>query len=357
MLPVDVTAGGLPALMDWPDSAVDHALQQWWKTWPQPGPAVLGIAYSGGADSTALLLAAVRLLLRQRDELPALRWPVRLVVLHVHHGLQQAADGFEHHGQAFCAALQAAHPVLQQDVRWCSRHILVDHQPGASLEASARQARYAALAEMAREQGASLVLLGQHADDQAESVLLALSRGAGVAGLAAMAARFERHGMAFARPLLEVPAAELRHWLQQQQVPWIDDPTNVDQRFTRNRFRHTLLAVLEQAMPSFRSSFARTARLAAEADQLLQELAQIDLQQAGQPPRIRALQTLSRARQANLLRHWLKQAHGVIGSEAQLHALLDVLAACTTRGHQIRIRVGQGYVVRQGELLAWAEQA
>ncbi|NLX15890.1 MAG: tRNA lysidine(34) synthetase TilS [Ramlibacter sp.] len=343
--------------MDWPDSDTDRALQQWWQAWPQPGPTVLGIAYSGGADSTALLLAAVRLLLRQRDELPALRWPTRLVVLHVHHGLQQAADGFEHHGQVFCAALQAAHPILQQDLHWCSRHIQVDHQPGASLEASARQARYGTLAEMAREQGASLVLLGQHADDQAESLLLALSRGAGVAGLAAMAARFKRHGMLFARPLLDVPAAELRRWLQAWQVPWIDDPTNVDQRFTRNRFRHTLLPVLEQAMPAFRSSFARSARLAAEADQLLQELAAIDLQQAGQPPRIRTLQALSLARQANALRHWLKQAHGVIGSEAQLHALLEVLAACTTRGHQIRIRVGPGYVVRQGELLGWVEQA
>ena len=110
-------------------------------------------------------------------------------------------------------------------------------------------------------------------------------------------------------------------------------------------------------MPAFRSSFARSARLAAEADQLLQELAAIDLQQAGQPPRIRTLQALSLARQANALRHWLKQAHGVIGSEAQLHALLEVLAACTTRGHQIRIRVGPGYVVRQGELLGWVEQA
>ncbi len=353
----DASQAGLPALMDWPDSDTDRALQQWWQAWPQPGPTVLGIAYSGGADSTALLLAAVRLLLRQRDELPALRWPTRLVVLHVHHGLQQAADGFEHHGQVFCAALQAAHPILQQDLHWCSRHIQVDHQPGASLEASARQARYGTLAEMAREQGASLVLLGQHADDQAESLLLALSRGAGVAGLAAMAARFKRHGMLFARPLLDVPAAELRRWLQAWQVPWIDDPTNVDQRFTRNRFRHTLLPVLEQAMPAFRSSFARSARLAAEADQLLQELAAIDLQQAGQPPRIRTLQALSLARQANALRHWLKQAHGVIGSEAQLHALLEVLAACTTRGHQIRIRVGPGYVVRQGELLGWVEQA
>lgn len=106
-------------------------------------------------------------------------------------------------------------------------------------------------------------------------------------------------------------------------------------------------------MPAFRTSIARSARLAAQADHLLQALAQQDMAHTGNPPRIRALQQLDRARQANVLRYWLKTSYQTTGSEAQINALLDVLAACTTRGHKIRIKTGNGYVERDGEKLLW----
>ena len=168
-----------------------------------------------------------------------------------------------------------------------------------------------------------------------------------------MPAQFSRNGCQFARPLLALSGVWLRQWLHQHQVPWIDDPSNTDQRFTRNRFRHSLLPALEQAMPAFRTSIARSARMAAQADHLLQTLAQQDRAHTGNPPRIRALQQLDRARQANLLRYWLKTSYQTTGSEAQINALLDVLAACTTRGHKIRIKTGNGYVERDGEKLLW----
>lgn len=331
--------------LQWPDADVDHAVQAWWQDLPAPRPVVVAVAFSGGADSTALLLALWRLAQRGGKA-----GPQRLLALHVHHGLQAAADDFERAGMALCAALAPASGVFPE---WHCGRARLQLQPGDSLEARAREARYRMLADLAQAQGAEMVVLAQHADDQVESVLLALTRGAGVAGMAGMAAHFVRHAVPFARPLLSLRGADLRDWLRGHGVPWQEDPSNADHRYTRNRLRHIVLPALEQAVPTFRTGIARSARLAAEADALLQELAQSDLQSVGVPPRIASLQQLGRARQANVLRHWLKQQHGVIGSEAQLRALQQVLAACTTRGHRIHIRIGAGFAVRAGDFLQW----
>ncbi len=316
------------------DSAACQALAGWWQrhghTLP-PGP--LAVAFSGGADSTALLHAAVALGLR----------PV--VALHVHHGLQAAADGFAAHAERTTQALSLPLRMARVDAR---------PEPGQSPEDAARQARYQALAQLASEPpAASVVLLGQHADDQAETVLLALSRGAGLPGLAAMPERFERHGVGFGRPLLAVPGEQLRQELNDAGLAWIDDPTNTDLRYTRNRIRHQLLPAWRDTLGDAVPAMARTARHAAQAQRLLDELAAIDAQHTGLPPAIAALQSLSPDRQANLLRHWLRQCHGVAPSAAQLDALLPQVAACTTRGHRIELRVAAGFVVRQGGALQY----
>jgi tRNA(Ile)-lysidine synthase len=292
----------------------------------------MAVAYSAGADSTALLLAAHR------------RWPGQVVALHVHHGLQAAADGFEALARAFCAL----HGIPLQVSR-----VLAAHSPGESPEAVARNKRYAALASMAQQTGAQAVLLGQHADDQAETVLLALSRGAGLPGLAGMAERFERHGAVFGRPLLALAAAELRAWLQASGHAFVDDPTNTDVRYTRNRIRAVLMPAWEACFAGFRPLLARSARHAAQAQTLLDDLARLDLAQTGEPPELAALQALSRERQANALRHWLRNSHGVAASAAQLDELLDQVANCRTRGHRIHLKVASGFVARAGELLAY----
>jgi tRNA(Ile)-lysidine synthase len=144
------------------------------------------------------------------------------------------------------------------------------------------------------------IALGHHADDQVETLLLALSRGAGLPGLAAMPAHAERNGLNIYRPLLTVPAADIRAWLAARDLPWIEDPSNGDARYTRNRIRAVLLPALEQAFPQFRATFARSIGHAAQAQQLLLELAAQDLEAVGNPPLIKALQALSRARQANV---------------------------------------------------------
>ena len=308
-----------PALAEWSER---HLLS----------PQRVAVAYSAGADSTALLLAA-------HD-----RWPGRVVALHVHHGLQAAADTFESLAQDTCDR----HGIRLQVSRVDARALV-----GQSPEDAARRARYRALAEAARAGAVDVVLLGQHADDQAETVLLALSRGAGLPGLAGMPERFERDGMVFGRPLLHLQAAVLRAWLQAARHPFVDDPTNRDQRYTRNRIRELLTPAWQTCFPGYRDALARSARHAAQAQLLLDELAVSDLSLIGDPPVIAALQTLSRHRQANVLRRWLRGCTGGAPSEMQMEELLDQVDACRTRGHSLRMKVMTGLVLRDGDRLRY----
>lgn len=312
--------------------AFDKALE----AFDPPLPLLVGL--SGGADSTALLLACAR------------RWPGQVQALHVHHGLQAAADAFEAHCRQLCE---------QMNVPLVVQRVAAQHAPGESPEAAARRARYQAFDRLVLASASNFaiksVAIAQHADDQVETVLLALSRGAGVAGLAAMPAHWQRAGISWYRPLLNVPGAVVRDWLSAQRQPWIEDPSNAQLRFTRNRIRHQVLPALYAAFPVMRETMARSARHAAEAAQLLDELAQADLTKLGVPPAIAGLQALSAPRQANVLRCWLRVQHATTPSEAQLAALVAQIVACTTRGHRIHLKLGRGYVRREGPVLVWSE--
>ena len=292
------------------------------------------VAFSGGADSTALLLACAR------------RWPGQVRAVHIHHGLQAAADDFEAHCRSLCA---------QWGVPLTVRRVRAAPAAGQSPEDAARQARYRALAEAVHAEWPEVrdIALAQHADDQVETLLIALSRGAGLPGLASMPVHWQREGLHWHRPCLQVPGAALREWLSAQGQGWIEDPTNTDEHFTRNRIRARILPALQEALPAFRETFARSAAHAAQAQAVLNEVAAQDLVQVGVPPSIRALQQLSRARQALVLRHWLRQHHNTTPSSAQLNELLDQLAACTTRGHRLHLKVGAGHVTREGHALHW----
>ena len=292
------------------------------------------VALSGGADSTALLVAC------------AAKWPGQVIALHVHHGLQAAADDFERYCEALCARLGV--PLVIERVN-------AVNASGESPEDAARKARYSALQYAAEQYCAGDAIrdiaIAQHADDQVETVLLALSRGAGLPGLAAMPATWRRDGMTFHRPLLAVPGLQLKDWLRNQNLTWVEDPTNLDERFTRNRIRARLLPALAAAFPQFRETFARSARHAAQAQSLLVEMAAEDLDRIGKPPAVKALQSLSKARQANVLRHWLLQEYRATASAAQLNQLLSQVAACTTRGHKIHLKIASGHVTRVGTAL------
>lgn len=297
----------------------------------------MAVAYSGGADSTALLLACAE------------KWPGQVRAVHVHHGLQAAADAFANHCEAVCAQLQVPLQVVR---------VRAGHAPGESPEDAARKARYEAFRVFAKQEQGQVAIkniaIAQHADDQVETILLALSRGAGLPGLSAMPARWQRDGLTYHRPLLQVPAPAIRAWLVQKGVTFIEDPTNADERFTRNRIRARLLPVLAEAFPQFRETFARSAQHAAQAQALLVEVARGDLEMLGTPPAIKALQALSPARQANVLRYWLREEHQATPSAAQLEQLLSQVAACTTRGHQIHLKIASGHVTRAGDRLQYA---
>jgi tRNA(Ile)-lysidine synthase len=309
------------------------------KAWAAFEPRLpLAVALSGGADSTALLCLSVQ------------RWPGQVVALHVNHGLQAAATTFEAHCQALCEQLQVPLRVA---------HVDAHAAPGQSPEDAARRVRYKALKALSADphEGAAIenIAIAQHADDQVETVMLALSRGAGLAGLSGMPAAWQRDGLHYHRPLLHVPGADLRAYLQTIGQDFVTDPTNADEHYTRNRIRARLLPAWQSAFPAFRETIARSAAHAAQAQTLLDEVASQDLQglKGNEGIVIQGLQSLSPARRANVVRHWLKVEHACIPSAAQLEALLLQIEACRTRGHQIHLKVGEGFVQRKNSMLSW----
>lgn len=261
---------------------------------PWRNAAAWHIAFSGGLDSTVLLHLLARL--TQTLSLPPLK------AIHVHHGLQPAADAWPAHCQSVCDALGVAFQVVRVQVR-----------PGASLERAAREARYGAFIEAMRVN--EVLLTGQHRDDQAETLLFRLLRGAGVRGLSGMPQQRALGLGHLLRPLLDVTRAELQAYALEHQLSWIEDPSNQDRQFSRNFLRHQVLPVMLERWPQAVASMARSAVHLNEAQGLLDELAQIDLAPArtisgfdwlGVPSLdVSPLVSLSGARQRNAVSHWL----------------------------------------------------
>lgn len=270
------------------ESRLLNALQPW-RTAPR-----WHVAFSGGLDSTVLLQMLARLSARER--LPPIS------AIHVHHGLQSVADDWPAHCRSVCERLGVELQVV---------HVQVE--PGPSLESAAREARYAAFSE--RLNPAEVLLVAQHRDDQAETLLFRLLRGAGVRGLAGMPAARALGGGWLVRPLLTTGRDELDACARELGLVWIDDPSNQCTDHARNYLRHQVMPVLHQRWPRASSSMARAAAHLGEAQHLLGELAEIDLRQAqteGNHPwlalpslSLPSLKALSLARQRNALRHWL----------------------------------------------------
>ncbi|WP_339476250.1 MULTISPECIES: tRNA lysidine(34) synthetase TilS [unclassified Pseudomonas] len=261
---------------------------------PWRNAATWRIAFSGGLDSTVLLHLLATL--SQRQPLPALS------AIHVHHGLQAVAEAWPGHCRSVCAALGVPLDVVTVQVR-----------PGASVERAAREARYAAF--VAAIHGNEVLLTAQHRDDQAETLLFRLLRGAGVKGLAAMPRQRPLGQGHLLRPLLDVSRAELEAYARQQGLSWIEDPSNDDQRYARNYLRQRVFPVLAEQWPQASVTLARSAAHMGEAQGLLDDLARIDLAQAAtagafdwlglQSLALAPLRALSPARQRNALSHWL----------------------------------------------------
>ncbi|WP_322029799.1 tRNA lysidine(34) synthetase TilS [Paraburkholderia sp. J76] len=303
--------------------------------------ARIAIAYSGGLDSSVLLDAAVRA-----------AGAARIVALHVHHGLSPDANAWLAH----CEATARAYGVT-----FDARRVQVARDNAAGVEAAARDARYRALDAMCAAHGVQALWLAHHADDQAETVLLQLLRGAGLAGLAAMApASASASGVARMRPLLALLRAQLERYARAHGLRWIDDESNDDTRYARNALRHDVMPALSGHFPGYRDALARTAAHAASSQRLLDDLARMDLREVGcegdSALSHTALLVLDEARALNLLRYWMRSLGLPAASAARLADMLRQLRAIArddANGHALRVEhAGQRLRAYRG-IVSW----
>ncbi|MHB8426380.1 MAG: tRNA lysidine(34) synthetase TilS [Acidiferrobacterales bacterium] len=299
------------------------------------------IAYSGGLDSHSLLhaLAALRVAA-----------PLRLEAVHVDHGMQRISADWSRHCVQVCARLEVPCQVERLEVRPAR---------GEGLEAAAREARYAAL--MRHVAGADVLVTGHQQDDQAETVLLQLLRGTGVRGLAGMRPLGPFGNGRIARPLLGFSRAALHAYALAQGLNWIEDVSNEDTRYSRNRLRQQLIPQLEACWPQARAVLARNARHAAETAELVDEIAQEDLVRCvssrGEGPgvigrrlfpaplSIPALAALTRPRRRNVLRYWLRMRGFLAPSAVHLEEI-EAQLTHLPRSRQARIAWPQAEVRR-----------
>lgn len=300
-----------------------------------PGSQVC-VALSGGVDSVVLLHLFAEL---------RIDFSLTLTAVHIHHGLSPNADHWAFTCQQLCADL---------DIPLQTYNLTLDHHSPLGIEAAARQARYAQFAKLPVD----FIALGHHRDDQAETFLLQLLRGAGVKGLAAMpVVRQQCNHPAYFRPLLDQDRSNIIVWANQHQLRWIEDESNCDTRYARNFLRHDILPLLSQRYPAWRTTIARSAQNMAEATLLLDELAQLDAVQGIQAKRINCtyLASLSQARARNLLRYFLSLHQVAMPSQLRLTEMLRQLVLTNASGslaiehaeHTLYRYQSYGYLVKR----------
>ncbi|MFZ6871092.1 tRNA lysidine(34) synthetase TilS [Undibacterium sp. Di27W] len=258
----------------------------------------LAVGFSGGLDSTVLLDLAVKYCRRAQISLHA---------FHIHHGLSPHADDWLVHCQAICVA---------SGIHFHAERIHVARDSGDGVEASARKGRYQALGRMSEDAGTPLILTAHHQDDQAETLLLQLLRGSGVAGMSGMDVchrapnLFGHDKVMLGRPLLSEKRTTLEAYARQQGLRYIEDESNTDQRYLRNALRHSVMPILEGLSPGYSERIARSATHFQAAQDLLLEVAEQDFNSCSHETglAIAAMRTLSPARRDNLFRYWFARA-------------------------------------------------
>jgi tRNA(Ile)-lysidine synthase len=311
----DDQEGSVSSRAAWPGAAVDAALTTALRAHTAPGERV-AVALSGGIDSMVLLDALHSL---------APRFALRLSAVHVNHRLSPQAGRWAE----FCAEACATRGVPLEIHR-----VEVARRPGQSLEAAARVARY----EKLLAADVDVVALAHHADDQAETILLQLLRGAGPAGLAAMPGYRQRDAgePALLRPMLELPRSTLAAYANARGLVWVDDESNADRRHKRNLLRIDVAPLLAEAFPGYPSVLVRAASHQAEASDLLDELACQDAGDTQHGLDRAALTALAPARAGNLLR-WFLRGEGL--RPPSTARLAEMLAQLQTAGADARTRI------------------
>ncbi len=272
------------------------------------------VGYSGGLDSTVLLHQLINLGLKN------------IHAIHINHQLMPAADSWEQH----CAATAAA-----WSCPFTSKKVNLSVQ-GGGLEAAARQARYRVFAEMAGED--DVLVTAHHADDQAETLMFRLLRGAGLKGLAAVREKtLVQHAgvrLKVLRPFLSCQQEQLAEYAQAHRLGWIEDSSNSDEQFDRNFIRHTVLPAVQTRWPAACERMADSAKLLAESDRLLDEYLENDLESCG--PRkerlgesicLDTLQQFTWLKQKHLLRLWIASKYYLLPEQKHVKEILKLLSA------------------------------
>ncbi|MCP3690497.1 MAG: tRNA lysidine(34) synthetase TilS [Gammaproteobacteria bacterium] len=294
----------------------------------------LVLAFSGGLDSSVLL----HLLKQQTATFQVLIW-------HVNHGLLESAEKME----SFCQQVTQSYGF---EFRVSHLHL---NSAGSNLEARARKARYAVFEQALSNQ--DCLLTAHHADDQAETFFLNLLRGSGSAGLRGIARQKALSDSHVLRPLLDFSRAELEQYAQEKALPWVDDPSNLEDRFNRNYLRNRVLPLLRSRWPGYLESIRSVCAIQVETRQLLDEVAQMDFQQCKLDTELcrKQVLTLSLARQKNLIRCWLLEQGYNNLAQGKLNELLRQLSASeaanpVVSGCNYAIRVYQNrlYIVPEG---------
>ena len=286
----------------------------------------LTIALSGGVDSVVLLDILIVL---------SKQIPFTLSAVHVNHGISSNANRWSR----FCCDLCHAYGISIYIA-----YLQIKKETGVSLEAIAREERYRVFSHMP----ADFIVVAQHLDDQAETLLLQLFRGAGIRGLSAMPVLRKQSAIApqILRPLLEISRHSIEDYARHNKLRWTNDESNDDTAFNRNFLRHDILPILRKRYPNYPNTLLRTSRHLSEASQLLDELAAMDSENClvGDMLQIDCVRKLSFARVKNLLRYTLVQQGAMLPSAAKLEDIANQLLS-VNRDNQLHITFGN-YEIR-----------
>jgi tRNA(Ile)-lysidine synthase len=302
-----------------------------------PSNLSLAVGLSGGPDSSAMAICLDR-------GLP----PDRLLLFHVHHGLSEQADTWQAKAQALADLLKRPLYVRRVDV---------DLDAGLGLEGAARQARRAALKDLASEHQVDAMLLAHHQQDQAETVLMRLLRGSGVQGLAAMRAITHEAGLTWVRPWLDVSRHQILDYLRafSERTGWtpVDDPSNHDATLARGTLRSQVLPAIETHWPAWQGSLSRHAKQAAQASRLLERYGQrlvhelrcdVTPTDPGQPTLVAPVLSLQKWRaldpdeQVLALRVWMSDANATMPTEKRVNELVRQLNQVHALGHDRQLK-------------------
>jgi tRNA(Ile)-lysidine synthase len=266
-------------------------------------PAPLAVAFSGGLDSTVLLHATIKA-----------HGKKNVHAFHVHHGIQKEADQW----QAHCKAV-----AKKFGCHFDTQNVKLNKP--SNIESQARNLRYEALTQMCQAHKIQDLLLAHHLDDQAETVLIQLMRGAGLPGLSAMPQVKSKELIHLWRPFLNMRRKDLEIYAKEHQLTWIEDPSNQDESYRRNAIRKTILPTLEKFQAGAIENLSRSAKHLSEAQELLNQLADIDLglmevKEGLSKSNLIRLYKTSQARATNALRRWLSKNGLAYPSEERLTA-------------------------------------